>query len=38
MVWRTFTQYIPAVLGLFGFGTLTIKQIQQYRKKKLLRR
>jgi uncharacterized membrane protein YbhN (UPF0104 family) len=37
MVWRTFTQYIPAAIGLFGFVTLMGIQIKQRKKNKLIK-
>jgi uncharacterized membrane protein YbhN (UPF0104 family) len=31
MVWRCWSNYFPAIVGMFGFGSLTISQIKQYR-------
>lgn len=31
MVWRCWSNYLPAIIGIFGFGSLTISQIKQYR-------
>jgi hypothetical protein len=33
MVWRCWTTYFPAIIGIFGFGSLTISQIKRYRSK-----
>lgn len=33
-LWRTFYTYFPAVIGLFGFGGLTIYHVRSYKKKK----
>ncbi len=34
VLWRTFFTYIPAVLGLIAFGTLTGIQVRSYKKNK----
>jgi hypothetical protein len=33
MVWRSWTSYFPAIIGAFGFCSLTITQIKQYRQR-----
>jgi uncharacterized membrane protein YbhN (UPF0104 family) len=33
MIWRCWSNYLPAIVGMFGFGSLTISQIRQYRLK-----
>jgi uncharacterized membrane protein YbhN (UPF0104 family) len=31
MVWRCWSNYFPAIIGIFGFGSLTASQIKQYK-------
>lgn len=33
IIWRCWTSYFPAIIGVFGFGSLTATQIKQYRLK-----
>jgi hypothetical protein len=34
MVWRCWSSYFPATIGIFGFGSLTFTQIKRYKLKR----